>query len=91
MVDLRALVTYTDQLLGVSEFSDYCPNGLQVEGRSQVQRLVAGVTACQALLDAAPSADAILVHHGLFALTCKGFYKKIKNLNESFRLRHACR
>lgn len=66
MVDLRALVTYTDQLLGVSEFSDYCPNGLQVEGRSQVQRLVAGVTACQALLDAAPPADAILVHHGYF-------------------------
>lgn len=66
MVDLRALVTYTDQLLGVSEFSDYCPNGLQVEGRSQVQRLVAGVTACQALLDVAPPADAILVHHGYF-------------------------
>lgn len=57
-----------DELLQPSRFRDYCPNGLQVEGRSQIRRLVTGVTACQALLDAAvvEEADAILVHHGYF-------------------------
>ncbi|MDP3441139.1 MAG: Nif3-like dinuclear metal center hexameric protein [Azonexus sp.] len=63
-----ALVKYLDQLLEPGKFRDYCPNGLQVEGRSEVQRIVAGVTASQALLDAAVArkADAILVHHGYF-------------------------
>ncbi|MBT8149448.1 MAG: Nif3-like dinuclear metal center hexameric protein, partial [Gammaproteobacteria bacterium] len=47
---------------------DYCPNGLQVEGRAEVGKLVTGVTASQQLLDAAIAqrADAILVHHGYF-------------------------
>jgi len=68
MVNLAELTAYTDELLAAAEFSDYCPNGLQVEGRSQIQRVVAGVTACQALLDAALAVDAdlILVHHGYF-------------------------
>ncbi|PKO94331.1 MAG: Nif3-like dinuclear metal center hexameric protein [Betaproteobacteria bacterium HGW-Betaproteobacteria-10] len=63
-----ALVRYLDQLLEPGKFQDYCPNGLQVEGRGEVQRIVAGVTASQALLDAAVArnADAILVHHGYF-------------------------
>ncbi|UPT56795.1 type 2 GTP cyclohydrolase I [Dickeya zeae] len=54
--------------LNVAAFQDYGPNGLQVEGRSDVQRIVTGVTACQALLDAAvvQQADAVLVHHGYF-------------------------
>ena len=62
------LVSYLDDLLGAAKFRDYCPNGLQVEGRDEVQRIVAGVTASQALLDAAieANADAILVHHGYF-------------------------
>jgi len=62
------LVSYLDALLGADRFRDYCPNGLQVEGRSEVQRIVAGVTASQALLDAAVArgADAVLVHHGYF-------------------------
>lgn len=49
-------------------FSDYCPNGLQVEGRADVKKVVTGVTACQALLDAAltAGADMVLVHHGYF-------------------------
>ena len=57
-----------DELLTPGAFSDYCPNGLQVEGREQIRRLVTGVTACQALLDAAliEEADAVLVHHGYF-------------------------
>lgn len=62
------LVSYLDGLLESGKFRDYCPNGLQVEGRSEVRRIVAGVTASQDLLDAAVlrGADAILVHHGYF-------------------------
>lgn len=62
------LVSYLDRLLEPTKFKDYCPNGLQVEGRAEVRRIVAGVTASQALLDAAVArgAGAILVHHGYF-------------------------
>jgi dinuclear metal center YbgI/SA1388 family protein len=62
------LTRYLDQLLETGRFHDYCPNGLQVEGRGEVRRLVAGVTASQALVDAAIArgADALLVHHGWF-------------------------
>ncbi len=57
-----------NQELNVGEFQDYSPNGLQVEGRTHIQRVVTGVTACQALLDEAVrhQADAIIVHHGYF-------------------------
>ena len=67
-MQLSDLVAYADRLLAVETFSDYCPNGLQVEGRPDVQTLIGGVTACQALLDAAVErgADAVLVHHGWF-------------------------
>lgn len=62
------LVKYLGALLQPEKFRDYCPNGLQVEGRGEVRRIVAGVTASQALLDAAVACDAdtILVHHGYF-------------------------
>jgi len=62
------LTRYLDKLLDAARFRDYCPNGLQVEGGTAVHRLVAGVTASQALLDAAVArgADTILVHHGWF-------------------------
>ena len=55
-------------LLRPEQFNDYCPNGLQVEGRENVIKIVSGVTACQALIDAAveQEADALLVHHGYF-------------------------
>jgi dinuclear metal center YbgI/SA1388 family protein len=55
-------------LLAVDRFKDYGPNGLQVEGRAEVVRVVSGVTASLALIEAAVAhgADAILVHHGLF-------------------------
>jgi dinuclear metal center YbgI/SA1388 family protein len=60
--------SYLATLLAVDSFKDYGPNGLQVEGRAEVRRLVSGVTASRALIDAAAQqgADAILVHHGLF-------------------------
>lgn len=59
---------YLDRLLQAESYRDYCPNGLQVEGRAEVRRLVCGVSASQALLDEAVrrEADAILVHHGWF-------------------------
>jgi dinuclear metal center YbgI/SA1388 family protein len=59
---------YLDGLLEVSRFRDYCPNGLQVEGRGEIRRIVSGVTASHDLLQAALArdADAILVHHGYF-------------------------
>lgn len=62
------LLEYLDGLLMPGKFRDYCPNGLQVEGRSEISRIVSGVTASQALLDAAVErdADAIVVHHGYF-------------------------
>lgn len=62
------LLEYLDGLLMPGKFRDYCPNGLQVEGSSEITRIVAGVTASQALLDEAVErqADAILVHHGYF-------------------------
>lgn len=68
MIELAELQAYCHDLLEVDRFDDYCPNGLQVAGRSPVRRLVTGVTACQALIDAAVAreADAILVHHGWF-------------------------
>ena len=57
-----------DSELRVHAFKDYCPNGLQVEGRCDIKVVVSGVTACQALLDRAVAlnADAVLVHHGYF-------------------------
>jgi dinuclear metal center YbgI/SA1388 family protein len=59
---------HLDTLLEAARFKDYGPNGLQVEGRERIGKLVTGVTASQALIDAAvqAQADAILVHHGLF-------------------------
>ena len=62
------LGSYLNELLEPTRFQDYCPNGLQVEGRAEIGRLVCGVTASQALLDAAieQGADALLVHHGYF-------------------------
>jgi dinuclear metal center YbgI/SA1388 family protein len=67
-MERSALDAYLDEYLEVARFRDYCPNGLQVEGRAAVQRLVTGVTASLALLEAAVAAhaDAILVHHGYF-------------------------
>lgn len=68
MVTLSELVCYADRLLEVPGLRDYCPNGLQVEGRAEVGRLVSGVTASQAFLDRALALepDAVLVHHGYF-------------------------
>lgn len=62
------LAAYLDETLDTTRFRDYCPNGLQVEGRTGVRRVVCGVTASRALIEAAITrgADALLVHHGWF-------------------------
>jgi dinuclear metal center YbgI/SA1388 family protein len=67
-ISLPELQRHLALLLEPERFKDYCPNGLQVEGRPSVSRLVTGVTASQALVDEAVAwgADAILVHHGYF-------------------------
>ena len=68
MVQRQQLLRHLDSLLDAARFKDYGPNGLQVEGRETLRHIVSGVTASQALIDAAieAGADAILVHHGLF-------------------------
>lgn len=68
MATRNQIENYLATLLAVERFKDYGPNGLQVEGRAELRRLVSGVTASRALIDAAieAQADAILVHHGLF-------------------------
>ncbi len=67
-VTRQALVDACNNLLQPERFKDYGPNGLQVEGTDTVQRIVSGVTASRALIEAAIAvqADAIFVHHGLF-------------------------
>lgn len=67
-VALTELIGHLNELLQPQQFADYCPNGLQVQGKQQLSRLVSGVTASQALIDKAVelNADAILVHHGYF-------------------------
>jgi len=67
-VPREVLLSAFDRVLQPSLFKDYGPNGLQVEGRPVVRKLVSGVTASLALIDAAieVGADALFVHHGLF-------------------------
>lgn len=68
MASLWDIVAFTDEYLKAPEFKDYCPNGLQVEGCVEVNKVVSGVTASQALINGAieRQADIILVHHGFF-------------------------
>lgn len=68
MASAQELLHAFDNLLQPERFKDYGPNGLQVEGRPHVRRVVSGVTASLALIDAAieAGADALFVHHGLF-------------------------
>ena len=68
MTDREELLQCFDTLLEPGKFRDYGPNGLQVEGRREIRKIVSGVTASLALIEAAvhANADAIFVHHGLF-------------------------
>ncbi len=68
MAARQDILNYLSELLQPQLFRDYCPNGLQVEGAPEIKSIVCGVTANQALIDAAIAvkADTILVHHGYF-------------------------
>ena len=64
----QQLISYLDDELKTRLIKDYCPNGLQVEGKPQIKKIITGVTASLALIERAieEKADAILVHHGWF-------------------------
>lgn len=68
MAELKAIVEMANSWMLAQPISDYCPNGLQVEGSLNVKKIVSGVTASQALIDEAVArgADLLLVHHGYF-------------------------
>jgi dinuclear metal center YbgI/SA1388 family protein len=68
IMQLGELNRYLTQYLQPQKYSDYCPNGLQVEGKREVKKIITGVTASLALLQLAQAAhaDAVLVHHGFF-------------------------
>jgi dinuclear metal center YbgI/SA1388 family protein len=68
MTALREIIDELDRLLEPASFHDFCPNGLQVEGRPDVARVVTGVSASVELIEHAleAQADLVLTHHGLF-------------------------
>lgn len=68
MLKRDVLVTQLNQLLNVANFNDYCPNGLQIQGRDTIQKIICAVSLNQELIEMAiaAAADAIIVHHGLF-------------------------
>jgi dinuclear metal center YbgI/SA1388 family protein len=85
-IDRDSLVAYLDQYLD-SRGRDYGPNGLQVEGKKEIRRIVTGVSSCHELFVRAreAGADAVLVHHGLFwegmPRTLTGFqYRRVAEL-----------
>lgn len=67
-MQVKELVAYIDDLLKTTDYNDYAPNGLQIAGVDSVERIVTGVSANLALIDAAiqKNADVLLVHHGFF-------------------------
>ena len=87
---LNELRDYNASLLQTGLFKDYCPNGVQVEGRAEVRRIATGVTASQQVLDAAITwgADAILVHHGYFWRSEDAAITGIKKRRIAELLRH---
>jgi dinuclear metal center YbgI/SA1388 family protein len=90
MVKLNELLHYTQQVMQVDTFKDYCPNGLQVEGKSEIKKIVTGVTASMALLEAAKQAEAdlIMVHHGYFWRNEDARVVGIKRNRLAFLLKH---
>jgi dinuclear metal center YbgI/SA1388 family protein len=68
MITLQALSQFLDHLLSPKLFGDYCPNGLQVEGKERIHTIAFAVSASVAAVDAAVKmkADALIVHHGIF-------------------------
>ena len=89
-INTSTLLQWLNQYLEVSRFKDYCPNGLQVEGAPTVRHIVTGVTASQALLEAAVErgADTVLVHHGWFWKNEDERIRGMKKKRLAFALKH---
>lgn len=84
------LLSWLDTYLQSHQFKDYCPNGLQVEGVAEIKHIVTGVTASQALLEAAVAqgADTVLVHHGWFWKNEDARIRGMKKKRLAFALKH---
>jgi len=67
LLSCERLERYLNEFLKVKKVRDYCPNGLQVEGKREIRRVVVSVSASFELFEkaAASGADTIIVHHGL--------------------------
>jgi dinuclear metal center YbgI/SA1388 family protein len=67
-MELKAFCTYLNQLLPSDKVADYCPNGLQVEGKKDIQKIATAVSASLETIEEAVriGADALVVHHGIF-------------------------
>ena len=89
-MQLNELRDYSASLLQTALFKDYCPNGVQIEGRAEIKRIATAVTASQAVLEAAIAwgADAILVHHGYFWRNEDAAIVGIKKRRIAHLLRH---
>lgn len=90
MVNNTSLLHWLDNYLHSAQFKDYCPNGLQVEGNPTIKHIITGVTASQALLEAAVehNADTILVHHGWFWKNEDERIRGMKKQRLAFTLHH---
>ncbi len=68
MITLQELSSFLDLLMMPLDFSDHCPNGLQVEGKGEIKKIAFAVSASLAAIEAAiqNQADALIVHHGIF-------------------------
>jgi dinuclear metal center YbgI/SA1388 family protein len=62
------IIEFLKIYLKADEFEDYCINGIQVEGKEEISKIVLGVSSSKRLFESAIELDAdmILVHHGLF-------------------------
>lgn len=89
-ISAPTLLNWLDHYLNAAQFKDYSPNGLQVEGTDTVKHIVTGVTASQALLEAAVErgADTVLVHHGWFWKNEDPCIKGMKKKRLAFALKH---
>lgn len=89
-INNTTLLHWLDNYLSAHQFKDYCPNGLQVEGTDTIKHIVTGVTASQALLEAAVAhgADTVLVHHGWFWKNEDERVRGMKKKRLAFALQH---
>ena len=68
MVKRDEIIEYINDFLSTSEFDDLSVNGLQVEGKTEIEKIVLGVSVSERLFQAAvqQKADMVIVHHGAF-------------------------